>query len=603
MSSKHGIPPVDAEYGMTPQFLRALWTKYHGASPLTTLWRLYDGQHGNILLALVFFVMKHSPVWVWPILLSNVINALVERGDGASRRVWMNMLCMLVLVLQNIPSHTLYTYLLGRSIRDMQMRLRSLLVLRIQQLSIAFHSNFQSGRLQSKMLRDVDAVEMLSRHGVDVVVSGVLSLVVAIGVAVYNKPVMALFFLVTVPAAVGLLQVFRHRMDTQNREYRKAVEHMTSMVAEMMEMIPITRAHGAEGMEVRKFSGHFRQLREKGLRLDVLNALFGSSFWVVSQLFTLMCLAVTSVLVFRSVLKPGDVVMYMGFFSMLVLSVNGIVMIYPQLSQGRESIRSIGEILECPDIERNEGKKAVKEVRGEVEFKSVEYRYTPDMPPAVSGADLRIAPGECVAFVGESGSGKSTLMNLVIGFRRPTSGKILLDGWDSEEIDMRTYRQFVAVVPQNTILFSGTIRDNVTYGLNAVDDVSLARVLEMANVTSFLRDLPEGMETKIGEHGGKLSGGQRQRIAIARALIRNPRVIVLDEPTSALDVVSERFVQEAMETLIKGRTTLIVAHRLSTIRNADRVVVMKAGRIVETGRHDDLVARQGEFYKLKVLQG
>jgi len=193
-------------------------------------------------------------------------------------------------------------------------------------------------------------------------------------------------------------------------------------------------------------------------------------------------------------------------------------------------------------------------------------------------------------------------MNLVIGFRRPTEGKIFLDGYDMQELDLRKYRKFLAVVPQNTILFSGSVRENIVYGLEKVSDNRLWEILEIANAAEFVSKMSNGLDTKLGERGSRLSGGQRQRIAIARALIRNPKIIVLDEATSALDVMSESLIQEAIQRLTKGRTTLIVAHRLSTIRNADRIIVMKSGRIIESGSHENLMNAQGEFYRFKLLQ-
>jgi ATP-binding cassette subfamily B protein len=194
------------------------------------------------------------------------------------------------------------------------------------------------------------------------------------------------------------------------------------------------------------------------------------------------------------------------------------------------------------------------------------------------------------------------MMNLIIGFRRPTSGKILLDRIDMATINYRSFRRFVAVVPQQTVLFSGSVRENITYGLSHVTESKLYEALEMANCAEFVRKLPEGLETIIGSHGGKLSGGQRQRIAIARALLRDPRVIILDEATSALDVASEKLVQEAISRLIKGRTTFIVAHRLSTLRNSDLVVVLDHGRIVQMGTHEDLLRREGYYAVVARLQ-
>jgi len=259
--------------------------------------------------------------------------------------------------------------------------------------------------------------------------------------------------------------------------------------------------------------------------------------------------------------------------------------------------------LESPNVELTTGKQRVPQVAGRLTFENLSFQYPKTERPAIVDLNLDVAAGECVAFVGESGSGKSTLMNLVIGFRRPTAGRILLDGVNMEQLNLRDFRKFLAVVPQQTVLFSGSIRDNITYGLDGVKAADVERVVEMANVKEFVSRLPQGLDTPVGPHGGKLSGGQRQRIAIARAVLRNPRVIILDEATSSLDVISEHLVQEAINRLIKGRTTFIVAHRLSTIRHADRVVVMADGRAVEVGTQEELLAREGAFCKLKMLSG
>jgi ATP-binding cassette subfamily B protein len=220
----------------------------------------------------------------------------------------------------------------------------------------------------------------------------------------------------------------------------------------------------------------------------------------------------------------------------------------------------------------------------------------------LDGLNLHVEPGETIALVGESGSGKSTILNLAIGFNLATDGKVLIDGNDIKEIDLRSYRQFLAVVPQSSILFSGTLRDNITYGVDEVDEEYLKEVVKAANLSDLVESLPDGLETEVGEHGGKLSGGQRQRVSIARALIRNPRVIVLDEATSALDSISERLIQEALDNLTKDRTTFIVAHRLSTIRNADKIAVINDGHCVEYGTYDELMEMKGEFYRMKAIQ-
>jgi ATP-binding cassette subfamily B protein len=241
-------------------------------------------------------------------------------------------------------------------------------------------------------------------------------------------------------------------------------------------------------------------------------------------------------------------------------------------------------------------------LRGEIVFEHVSYAYPRGREKALHELSLRIAPGETVAFVGESGAGKSTLVQLALGLRQPSAGRVLLDGIDLRELDLRSYRRQIGVVPQTTVLFTGTVRENVTFGLDDVSDEALWEILAQANLADFVRGLPKQLETPLGEGGARLSGGQRQRLAIARALARNPRLILLDEATSALDAESEQLVQQALARLTQGRTTLIVAHRFSAIRHAHRVVVMQAGSIVDVGTQAELMLRPGHFQRLARLQ-
>ena len=434
------------------------------------------------------------------------------------------------------------------------------------------------------------------------VLPAILTILFAFSFTVAKQPLVAFFYLVSVPVSSSLVFVFSKKMTARNKEYRNEIESLSANVIEMIQMIPITRAHGVEEVEVSKMNSRLEKVKSKGIRLEMIGAIFGASSWTSFQIVMLVCLMFTAVLAFRKVISVGDVVLFQSFFAMIVGAVNMILNSYPDLARGFESIRSIGEILESPDVEQNTGKRAVTSVSGQFAFENVSFTYDKAQQPAIRNLTAEIFAGESVACVGESGSGKTTLMSLVIGFRRPTSGRILLDGTDMRELDLRQYRRFLAVVPQTTLLFSGSIRENIVYGVDTVDDRRLWEVLEMANAAEFVSKMPYGLDSKLGELGTRLSGGQRQRISIARALVRNPKVIILDEATSSLDVVSESLIQEAIQRLIKGRTTFIVAHRLSTIRNAGRILVLKNGVCVESGTHDELMQAKGEFYRYKLLQ-
>jgi ATP-binding cassette subfamily B protein len=298
----------------------------------------------------------------------------------------------------------------------------------------------------------------------------------------------------------------------------------------------------------------------------------------------------------------GDIVLYQSYFATIVNQVSSITALLPTIAKGMESVRSIGEILNERDVEDNRGKKKLNSLEGRYDFENVHFAYPGSRKEVANGVSFHVEPGETIAFVGKSGAGKSTLLNLVIGFLLPQQGKILVDGQDLSEIHLPSYRRFLAVVPQNTVLFTGTIRENITYGLENVSEEKLLRAVEAANLTDLLQSLPQGLDTPVGSRGDKLSGGQKQRISIARALVRDPRVILFDEATSALDSISEKAIQDAMENLVRGRTTFLVAHRLSTVRSADKIGVFQNGRCVEFGTWEELMAQRGIFYRMKALQ-
>ncbi len=570
--------------------------------PFVNFLHIYHGQYLKIAAAIIFFAIKHSPVWLLPVVIARIINIISDSSRYSVHDLWMVGGIFFLIIIQNIPMHTLYVRVFSGAVNTMQLNLRSSIVTRLQELSISFHDNYQSGKLQTKVLRDVETLEILSRNLMNSVLPAILTILFAFSFTVFKQPIVAIFYLISVPVSSSLVFVFSKKMTARNKEYRSEIESLSANVIEMIQMIPITRAHGVEDVEVSKMNSRLEKVKTKGIRLEMIGAIFGASSWTSFQAVMLVCLMFTAFLAYKKTISVGDVVLFQSFFAMIVGAVNMILNSYPDLARGFESIRSISEILESPDIEHNAGKHPVTSVSGHFTFENISYTYDKAQQPAVKSFTVDIQAGESVAFVGESGSGKSTLMSLVIGFRRPTTGRILLDGKDMQELDLRQYRRFLAVVPQTTLLFSGSIRENIVYGIDKMGDQRLWEVLEMANAAEFVSKMPHGLDSKLGELGTRLSGGQRQRISIARALARNPRVIILDEATSSLDVVSESQIQEAIQRLIKGRTTFIVAHRLSTIRNAGRIVVMKEGTCVESGTHDELMNAKGEFYKYKLLQ-
>jgi ATP-binding cassette, subfamily B, bacterial len=578
--------------------------RFDSKHPRRTLWGLFSDQRGRVATAIALYVIKQSPGSLLPLAVGMIVDSLTRGGDGAFQKILWIAGIYFLLLLQNPFVHTAFVRLMSGSLRQMQFNLRSALVERLQQLAITFFEEKQASALQTKILRDVDAIDGLCRHLLNTGLNGLLVITYVTIIALVKQPLLALYFLVTVPAGVALLKLFDRRFKEQYKAMRVETEQMNARVGEMLQMLPVTRAHGLEDVEARDVRSVFSRIRERGLKVDTLTEFFASSSWFTFMLFQLACLVFSAWLVVQQRISVGDAVMYHTYFGMLIGAVQQFLSVFPALAQGADAIRSLGEVLEAEHVERNAGKpSAPVPLRGEIIFENVTFNYPRGREVALREISLNIKAGETIAFVGESGAGKSTLVNLAIGFRAPTTGKIFLDGKDLRELDLRTYRRQIGVVPQTTLLFNGTLRENVTYGLEKISDDALWKILADANLAEFVRALPQGFDTPLGESGTQLSGGQRQRLAIARALVRDPRLVILDEATSALDTESEQLVQEALVRLTKNRTTLIVAHRFSTIRHAHRIVVLAQGKIVEQGTQAELMQRGGHFARLANLQG
>ena len=574
----------------------------HKGHPLKILIGLYKGNYNKFFLAVLFFFIKHAPVWVLPIVTANIINDITSGSPDTIQNIIIQAIIMVALVVLNVPMNYLYTRYKSLATRYAETGLRKALVRKLQQLSISYHKETQSGRLQSKIMRDVEAVETLSTQMFLSILNIALNIGVALFVTVSKSLIVFLFFLLTTPLAAATMVFFRNIMKKRNTEFRKEMEETSARVMEMVELIPVTRAHALEEEEVTKMSGQLFSVAEKGYKLDVIQALFGSVGWAIFQIFQVVCLGFTGFLALKGSVGPGDITLYQSYFATIVSQVSSLMSLIPVIAKGVESVNSIGEVLLEEDIECNDGKEALDRVEGEFDFKNVRFAYNNTDKPVLHELNLHVDKGQTIALVGESGAGKSTILNLVIGFNFATDGAVTIDGHDMRDIDLRSYRKHLAVVPQTSILFSGTIRDNITYGIDDVDEDTLNKVVDAANLRDLIDSLPNGLDTVVGEHGGKLSGGQRQRVSIARALMRNPKVIVLDEATSALDSISEKLIQEALNNLTKDRTTFIVAHRLSTIKGADRIAVIADGHCVEYGTYDELMELKGEFYQMKSIQ-
>jgi ATP-binding cassette subfamily B protein len=583
----------------TAQFFES---DFNSERPLRTLILFFRGDRLKQGLAVLLFTIKSSPIWLLPLFTANIIDIVIQHRP--ERDLWVQAAILLVVLLQNVPVHTLYVRTASRAIREMETRLRGTLCRRLQQLSIGYHRRSDPGILQSKVMRDVENVGLAVRESFDLGVGAITTLTGGIVITALKAPVFLPLLLLALPTGAVLGYTMRRRMRDRNADFRRTIERLSSGVSEMTQLVTLTRAHGLERTALSRIDDRLAEVRDAGIAVDTEVGFFGSLSWTAFQLLGGSCLVTAAWVAYHHYLgvSAGDVVLVSTFFVTLTSSVTQLMNLAPALTKGLESVRSIGEVLQAHDLEHNEGKTKVSSVTGSFTFERVGLSYAADADadpdPALHALDLQIEAGETVAFVGASGSGKSTLLNLVIGLMSPTRGRLLLDGRDMSTIDLRTYRRHLAIVPQEPLLFAGNVRDNITYGQPDLSDGAVREALVAANAWDFVNRLPEGLATPLGDRGTRLSGGQKQRIAIARALIRDPRVLVLDEATSALDSSSEELVKQALDRLMQGRTCFVVAHRLSTVRSADRIVVLEKGRIVEVGEHAGLVDAEGPYAKL-----
>ncbi|WP_030156861.1 ABC transporter ATP-binding protein [Glycomyces sp. NRRL B-16210] len=573
-----------------------------GAHPARSVLRLLARRPWRMLLAFLAFAVKEVPLWFLPVVTAAIID-LVSSG-GSVRAVLGWLAIALVLLVQNYPNHIVYTRNFMTVVRDTGADLRNALAARLQSLSIGYYTRTSASIVQNKVVRDVENVEMMLQQMTHPLLSSAMVLTGAITMTGIAVPQFLPVYALTVPIAIGLRAALKRRSRARNEVFRREMEGFAARVGEMASLIPVTRAHGLEQTAVSRVATGADGVRRAGLHLDMLNGHVASISWVTMQILGVGCLGLAAVFAITGFLpiSPGEVVLLSTYFALLTQGLTQLLMLIPVGARGLESVRSIAEVLQEPDVEQNEGKREVDAVEGRLTLEHVSHRYAGSDTEAVQEVSLDVEAGTTVAFVGSSGSGKSTLLNLVLGFVRPTSGRILLDGVDMQELDLRTARRFTSVVPQESVLFEGTIRENIAYGMPEAGEERVTQALRDANAWEFVRDLPDGLDTVVGERGARLSGGQRQRLAIARALLRDPRVLLLDEATSALDPEAEELVKQALARLMEGRTTLVVAHRLSTIRSADRIVVLDRGRIVEQGTHADLLKAAGRYAQMHLTQ-
>lgn len=488
--------------------------------------------------------------------------------------------------------------LLGRAVARTVLDLRGLIFHKIQFLSFGYLDRQQTGRLLSKYAFDTQKIEGVMMPVLNGFIPDTLYSLITFGVLVSLNFKLSLVVVLMLPVFAFMRARYFKKFRDKNEANRVAQENLTGAASELFTALKLVRVYGEES----KAAGHLAATNDTAARsrveLITVSTSFGAFSFAAIKVLSLVVVAGGALLAIHGQVSVGTVVAFVAGVPILVNPIQMFAGVSEQYFIGEAAYRSINELVDAPYVEDWHGSLRPDPLHGRITFDRVRFHYPDNDRGAIHELSLDIAAGQKIAFVGPSGAGKSTLANLLLGLHRAQSGEIRIDGIPQSELDMRWFRRRTALVMQESILLSGSIADNLRFARTDATDEEVREAARLACAEEFILRLPEGYDTRIGERGALLSGGQRQRLAIARALLRDPAILILDEPTSALDYESERLIQQALDNLAHGRTVITIAHRLSTIRHADRIIVLHDGRIIEQGTFAQLSAAGGYFSRL-----
>ncbi len=507
----------------------------------------------------------------------------------------------IAVLIQSITSFSL-TRLLSVEAQHLIAELRSKVQQHIIQLPISFFDNNKSGALVARIMSDVEGVRNLVGTGFVQLLGGLLTSILSFIILINMNALMTLYVLLPMVVfgfiamkAFGYIRpIFRERSEINAR--------VTGRLTESLGGVRVIKGFNAEDFEVGVFRKGVLDLYDNVKKSLTSTAFVTSSSALLLGVATIIIMGVGGNQIAQGAMTIGDFFAFTLYLGFLVAPIVQMGNIGSQMTEAFAGLDRMEEILETPTEEQEANRfKELQSINGNLEFKNVEFSYDAKTP-VLKGISFTAKAGQTIALVGTSGSGKSTIAGLASSFINPNAGQILIDGIDLKEISLKSYRKHLGVVLQDDFLFEGTIKENILFSRPNATDEEIQHAVKHAYVNEFSERFEDGLDTLIGERGVKLSGGQRQRLAIARAILANPKILILDEATSSLDTESESYIQESLDTLLKGRTTLVIAHRLSTIRKADQILVIEKGEIAERGTHDELIAKEGRYYELYTYQ-
>ncbi len=469
----------------------------------------------------------------------------------------------------------------------------------LQKLSFSYYDNTKIGTLMSRMTSDLFDVTEFAHHCPEEFFISGIKIVCSFAILCTMSVPLTLIVFSVIPPMIFVLTIFNRKMRAGFRESRKQIGELNSQIEDSLLGIRVVKSFVGESVEEEKFEGGNQKFLKIKKKVYYVMAGFQSSTRFFDGLMYIVVVVAGALFMMKGKITPADYLAYLMFVTTLLTSIRRIVEFAEQFQRGLTGIERFCEVMDVdPDVKNAIGAKELGRVRGEVEFRDVSFHYETETHDVLTHLNLTVKAGESIALVGPSGGGKTTLCSLIPRFYDVSSGEILLDGTPITDVTLRSLRENIGVVAQDVYLFSGSIRENIAYGKRDATDEEIVEAAKLAGAHEFIMSLPQGYDTYVGERGVKLSGGQKQRVSIARVFLKNPPILILDEATSALDNESEKLVQQSLEKLAKGRTTFTIAHRLTTVRNADRILVLTDRGIEESGSHEELIARGGIYAEL-----
>ena len=578
---------------------KALLASYE-RQPLGKIYALFKPYRKMLIASFALMVSLNMVGLTLPWMLKIAIDRVLPNADYLL--FWVLCFAMTIVYLTRCLLRYLASYTVDYTGIRLIVDIRQKVFKHLQSLSLRFYEAYRTGKLISNVISDVALLNMMMRI-TTALGEQLFQLLLIIFLLLILNWQMALVVLLSLPVHFCNFYFARKALRADSMVMQEKISEISANLSETLTGAKVIKSFAKEQTECRRFFQNLRPTVAMQMKITLDNIGLWSVFDMVTLFTYLATIGMGIMHVQSGKVTIGEFVAFYTYVGMLIGPIQSLSTQVVTLAQGMVGASRVVKLLNTiPEIKECANPIHPERLTGHIEFQHVVFSYDEDKAPVINDFTLEIQPGEKVALVGPSGSGKSTLSNLLLRFYDVTGGAILVDGYDVRRLGFEAYRKNIGVVLQEPFLFSGTIRDNIAYAKEDATAEEIEKAAEMANIAEFIKGLPDGYDTVVGENGASLSGGQKQRLAIARAVLMNPSILILDEATSALDTVSETVVQEALDRLMIGKTTVIIAHRLSTVRNADKIIVLDRGRVAQKGTHDELMEQPGIYRELYQTQ-